>query len=84
MLILRTITLINHMIVFRGEEDPEFTQPYLIIIFTVINSRGFADSILECKDCDARTRLHPECLPISVPKGDPFYPQINITSGKNV
>lgn len=37
---------------------------------------------MECKDCDAKTRIHPECLPIPVPKGDPFYPQVNITSGK--
>jgi peroxidase len=44
--------------------------------------RGFADSILECKDCDAKERIHPECLPIPVPKGDPFYPRVNITSGK--
>jgi len=45
-------------------------------------NRGFADSILSCKDCDSRSRVHPECLPIPVPEGDPFYPKINITSGK--
>ena len=48
----------------------------------LIFCRGFADSILECKECDAKTRIHPECLPIEVPQGDPFYPQINITSGR--
>ncbi|CAB4061601.1 PXDN [Lepeophtheirus salmonis] len=51
------------------------------ITHTPVNS-GFADSILECKDCDAASRIHPECLPIPVPKGDPFYPSINITTGK--
>ena len=44
--------------------------------------RGFADSILECKDCDAKTSVHPECLPIPVPKGDPFYPETNRTTGE--
>ena len=44
--------------------------------------RGFADSILECKECDSNQRVHPECLPIPVPKGDPFYPPINITTGR--
>ena len=44
--------------------------------------RGFADSILECKDCDAKTTVHPECLPIPVPKGDPFYPDTNRTTGE--
>ena len=44
--------------------------------------RGFADSILECKACDAKTTVHPECLPIPVPKGDPFYPETNRTTGE--
>ena len=44
--------------------------------------RGFADSILECKECDAKTVVHPECLPIPIPQGDPFYPPINITTGR--
>ena len=44
--------------------------------------RGFADSILECKECDAKVRVHPECLPIAIPQGDPFYPPINITTGR--
>ena len=44
--------------------------------------RGFADSILECKVCDAKTTVHPECLPIPVPKGDPFYPETNRTTGE--
>ena len=44
--------------------------------------RGFADSILECKECDSNLRVHPECLPVPVPQGDPFYPPINITTGR--
>ena len=52
------------------------------ITHTPVN-RGFADSILDCKACDSNSRVHPECLPISIPQGDPFYPQINITSGRD-
>ena len=26
--------------------------------------------------------VHPECLPIPIPQGDPFYPPINITTGR--
>ena len=52
------------------------------ITHTPVN-RGFADSILDCKACDSGSRVHPECLPISIPQGDPFYPQINITSGRD-
>merc|ERR1719305_908857 len=52
------------------------------ITHTPVN-RGFGDSSLSCKDCDAHQRIHPECLPISIPQGDPFYPQVNITSGKD-
>ena len=44
--------------------------------------RGFADSILECKECESKTVVHPECLPIPIPQGDPFYPPINITTGR--
>ena len=45
-------------------------------------NRGFSSSILDCKACDSQTRLHPECLPIPIPQGDPYFPQINITSGE--
>ena len=37
---------------------------------------------MECKACDAKTTVHPECLPIPVPKGDPFYPETNRTTGE--
>ena len=45
-------------------------------------NRGFADSILNCRTCDARSTTHPECLPIEIPDGDPYFPKINITSGR--
>ena len=45
-------------------------------------NRGFADSILNCRNCDAKSTTHPECLPIEVPEGDPYFPKINITSGR--
>ena len=51
------------------------------ITHTPVN-RGFADSILECKECDAKATVHPECLPIPVPKGDPFFPEVNATTGE--
>ena len=51
-------------------------------MFCFLSFRGFADSILECKECDSNLRVHPECLPVPVPQGDPFYPPINITTGR--
>jgi peroxidase len=45
-------------------------------------NRGFSNSILLCRDCDSKITVHPECLPIPIPQGDPYFPQINITSGK--
>jgi hypothetical protein len=45
-------------------------------------NRGFSNSILMCRDCDSKITVHPECLPIPIPQGDPYFPQINITSGK--
>ena len=51
------------------------------ITHTPVN-RGFADSILNCRNCDSRSTVHPECLPIEVPEGDPYFPKINITSGR--
>ncbi|XP_059471181.1 uncharacterized protein LOC132194111 [Neocloeon triangulifer] len=45
---------------------------------------GFQNSILECKECDSQVTLHPECYPIPVPMDDPYYPNINSTTGKPV
>jgi hypothetical protein len=44
---------------------------------------GFVgDSILDCQPCDAMTTVHPECFPIPVPEDDPYFPKVNITTGK--
>ncbi|XP_071536365.1 uncharacterized protein [Panulirus ornatus] len=51
------------------------------ITFTPVN-KGFQNSILDCRDCEAQQRVHPECWPIPVPDNDPFYPAVNISSGR--
>ncbi|XP_046660849.1 chorion peroxidase isoform X2 [Homalodisca vitripennis] len=53
------------------------------LTFTPVQ-RGFFASIPDCRSCDSPLTVHPECMPIPVPSGDPFYPQINITSGARV
>jgi hypothetical protein len=46
---------------------------------------GFVgESILDCQPCDAMTSVHPECFPIPVPDDDPYFPKVNITSGKRM
>ncbi|XP_066966367.1 uncharacterized protein [Macrobrachium rosenbergii] len=51
------------------------------IIFTPVN-KGFEDSILDCKSCDSPQTVHPECFPIEIPRNDPFFPPVNISSGQ--
>ncbi|XP_063588513.1 uncharacterized protein LOC134765694 [Penaeus indicus] len=51
------------------------------ITFTPVN-KGFQNSILDCRDCESQQRVHPECLPIPVPDNDPYYPSVNISSGR--
>ncbi|KAK7069012.1 hypothetical protein SK128_018576, partial [Halocaridina rubra] len=51
------------------------------ITFTPVN-KGFQNSILDCRDCEAQQRVHPECWPIPVPDNDPYYPSVNISSGR--
>ncbi|XP_043188890.1 peroxidasin homolog pxn-1-like [Amphibalanus amphitrite] len=51
------------------------------ISMTPIN-KGFGDSILNCRDCDSANRVHPECWPISVPQNDPYFPPVNVSSGR--
>ncbi|CAL4059485.1 unnamed protein product, partial [Meganyctiphanes norvegica] len=51
------------------------------ITFTPIN-KGFQDTILDCRDCESQQRVHPECWPITVPDNDPYYPAVNISSGR--
>lgn len=45
------------------DHDLTFTPMYL-------TSRG---QLLDCKACSSRKTIHPECWPISVPSGDPFF-----------
>lgn len=51
------------------------------ITFTPLNT-GLGDSILDCRRCDAALTIHPECLPIPVPKNDPFFPSTNVSNGQ--
>ncbi|XP_037074559.1 eosinophil peroxidase-like [Pollicipes pollicipes] len=39
-------------------------------------------SILNCRDCDSANRVHPECWPIEVPRNDPYFPPVNVSSGR--
>lgn len=51
------------------------------ITFTPVN-KGFQNSILDCRDCESQQRVNPECWPIPVPDNDPFFPSVNISSGR--
>ncbi|KAF8790333.1 uncharacterized protein LOC129959954 isoform X2 [Argiope bruennichi] len=50
------------------------------ITFTPMNAAN--GKPLDCSDCHSATTVHPECLPITVPPDDPFYPAINRTTGR--
>ncbi|CAG0905142.1 unnamed protein product [Darwinula stevensoni] len=39
--------------------------------------RGFQKSVLDCRSCDSSHQVHPECFPIPVPPGDPFFPPMD-------
>ncbi|XP_022255689.1 uncharacterized protein LOC106471379 [Limulus polyphemus] len=51
------------------------------LTFTPMN-QGPLGSVLSCKDCDSGRTVHPECLPIPLPKNDPFYPAVDLTTGR--
>lgn len=42
---------------------------------------GYFSSIPDCRSCDSPITVHPECMPIQIPEGDPFYPHVNPTTG---
>ena len=42
---------------------------------------GAGDTILDCKSCNSRKTIHPECWPIPIPKEDPFFPPVNKATG---
>ena len=41
------------------------------------NARGANNAVLNCRDCDSSTSVHPECLPIPIPSNDPFFPRVS-------
>lgn len=45
------------------------------LTFTPMNT-GPDGSILDCSSCDSPKTVHPDCLPIPVPKNDPFFPSV--------
>nr|CAD7425232.1 unnamed protein product [Timema monikensis] len=49
---------------------------------TPVNKGFVGESILDCQPCDAMETVHPECFPIPVPEGDPYFPRVNISTGK--
>ncbi|XP_069697432.1 uncharacterized protein [Periplaneta americana] len=53
------------------------------ITFTPVH-RGFFTSIPDCRSCDSPRTVHPECMPIPVPRGDHHYPQVNHTTGERL
>ncbi|XP_014285769.2 heme peroxidase 2 [Halyomorpha halys] len=48
------------------------------------NHRGFFASIPDCRSCDSPLTVHPECMPIPIPPGDPFYPRRNVSTGERM
>ncbi|XP_068084351.1 uncharacterized protein [Anabrus simplex] len=53
------------------------------ITFTPVH-KGFFASIPDCRSCDSPRTVHPECMPIPVPRGDHYYPQVNHTTGERL
>jgi len=51
------------------------------ITLTPVN-KGVRDIILDCRACDSSQTVHPECWPIPVPRNDPYFPALNISSGR--
>uniref|UniRef100_A0A0K8SGF7 Peroxidasin n=3 Tax=Lygus hesperus TaxID=30085 RepID=A0A0K8SGF7_LYGHE len=44
------------------------------LTFTPVNKGFVGEGILNCRPCDSKTSVHPECFPIPIPEGDPFFP----------
>lgn len=53
------------------------------ITFTPVH-KGYFSSIPDCRSCDSPITVHPECMPIQIPDGDPFYPRINPSTGERM
>ncbi|XP_054258941.1 uncharacterized protein LOC128983605 [Macrosteles quadrilineatus] len=52
------------------------------LTFTPVNKGFINDGILNCLSCDSMITVHPQCFPIPVPEGDPFFPSVNDTNGE--
>ncbi|XP_028142829.2 uncharacterized protein LOC114336668 [Diabrotica virgifera virgifera] len=46
--------------------------------------KGFEESIPDCRSCNSRFTVHPECDPLPIPAGDDYYPEFNITTGERM
>jgi len=57
---------------------------HMISVCFVLYLGFVGESILDCQPCDAMTSVHPECFPIPVPDDDPYFPKVNITTGKRM
>lgn len=51
------------------------------LTFTPMNM-GPNEAILNCKSCDSQRNVHPECWPILIPRGDSYFPALNVSSGE--
>ncbi|KAL1122797.1 hypothetical protein AAG570_003123 [Ranatra chinensis] len=44
------------------------------LTFTPVNKAFIGEGILNCKSCDSKKTVHPQCFPIPIPDGDPYFP----------
>ncbi|BET01861.1 Animal haem peroxidase [Nesidiocoris tenuis] len=44
------------------------------LTFTPVNKGFVGEGILNCRPCDSKTSVHPECFPIPIPDKDPYFP----------
>ena len=55
------------------------------MIFRIILENISRDSLkifTSFRACDSSQTVHPECWPIPVPRNDPYFPALNISSGR--
>ncbi|KOB66480.1 Doubleoxidase, partial [Operophtera brumata] len=58
------------------DRDPAALTPY--------HFHRFHESIPDCRSCESPRTVHPECNPFPVPRGDHYYPEVNVTSGERL
>ncbi|XP_014241110.1 uncharacterized protein LOC106661888 [Cimex lectularius] len=44
------------------------------LTFTPVNKGFVGEGILNCQSCDSPQTVHPQCFPIEIPDGDPYFP----------